>query len=168
MKEIFERRSVRKYLETPISKEHLELLLRAAMRAPSAGNEQPWEFVVMKDRAKMERVLSFHPYAMPLKEANVAIVICGNLKLQKFPDDYWVQDCSAATMNILLEAEHLGLGGVWLGVYPLAERVKGMQELLGLPEHVIPLGITALGYPTVKAEPADTFKPERIHYESWT
>lgn len=167
MKEIFERRSVRKYREETIPEEQLSLLLKAAMRAPSAGDERPWEFVVLRDRARMVDVLEFHPFAFALKEADCAVVVCGNTKLQKFPYEYWIQDCSAATENLLLEAVHLGIGAVWMALYPVEERVAGMKELLKLPEEVIPLNIICLGYPSEEAKPADTFQPERIHRESW-
>lgn len=167
MDAIFNRRSVRKYLAKPIPEEDVTTLLKAAMRAPSAGNEQPWEFVVLRRRETMEGIMEFHPYARMLREADCAIVICGNMELQKFPHDYWIQDCSAATQNLLIEAVHLGIGAVWLGIYPIEERYAGMQRLLGLPGHVIPLGAVALGYPSEQPEPMDTYRPERVHLEKW-
>lgn len=167
MEAIFKRRSVRKFTSDQISDQDMEKLLKAAMRAPSAGNEQPWEFVVIRDRENMVKVLEFHPYATMLKKADCAIVVCGNLERKKFPEDYWIQDCSAATQNLLLEAVALGLGAVWLGVYPLKERVSGFQKLLGLPDSVIPLNAVALGYPAEIPEPVDSYLPERIHWDKW-
>lgn len=167
MEAIFKRRSVRKFTSDRISDQDMEKLLRAAMRAPSAGNEQPWEFIVLRDRETMVNVLEFHPYATMLKEADCAVVVCGNLERKKFTEDYWVQDCSAATQNLLLEAVELGLGAVWLGVYPLKERVAGFQKLLNLPDSVIPLNAVALGYPSIAPDPADTYVPGRIHWEKW-
>lgn len=168
MKEIFERRSVRKYKDQPVSRGQIEQLLKAAMRAPSAVNQQPWEFMVIQDKAKMREIPGFHPYAKMLNEAACAIVVCGNLEKQVTgPYDYWVQDCSAATENLLLEAVHLGLGAVWLGVYPIPQRVKDVQECLGLPEHIVPLNIISLGWPEKAPEPVDTYRPERVHWEKW-
>lgn len=167
MKEIFTRRSIRKYTAEPVSEADLEKLLRAAMAAPSAGNQQPWEFVVVRDREAMQKILEFHPYARPLDTANVAIVICGDRERQRFPEDYWVQDCSAATQNLLLEAEHLGLGAVWMGVFPIDARVQGVQQLFGLPEHVVPLGVIAVGHPAETPAPKENYRPERIHLERW-
>jgi len=166
MKEIMERRSVRSYTGQPIPEESLQCLLRAAMRAPSAGNAQPWAFIVIRDRDTLDAIQRFHPYASPLKTAPCAIVVCGDLSRQIFPD-FWVQDCSAATENLLLEAVHLGLGAVWMGLYPMQERVDDMSQLLGLPETVVPLGVIAVGFPAQIPPPMDTFHPEYVHYERW-
>jgi nitroreductase len=160
------RRSIRKYTAQPVSQELVTRLLEAAMSAPSAGNEQPWEFIVITDRETMQAITKVHPYSQMLKEAPLAIVVCGNLDREKYPG-FWIEDCSAATENILLEAENIGLGGVWLGVYPHDERVKGISELLGLPSSVIPLSLVALGYPAEKKPPAERFDPLRIHTNHW-
>ena len=165
MKEIFERRSVRQYTEKELSQEVIENLLRAAMRAPSASNHQPWEFVVLRERAQIDRIPEIHPYAQMLKQATCAIVVCGNKQRQ--PTEFWVQDCSAATQNLLLEAVHFGVGAVWLGVYPMEERTKAVQELLGLPEYIVPLNVISLGYPAQIPEPIDTYRPEFVHWEKW-
>ena len=166
MKEIFERRSIRKYLELPIPEEDIEKLLRAAMAAPSAGNQQPWEFILIKDKSIMADIMSVHPHAQMLKEAQLAIAVCGDLSKEKHVG-YWVQDCSAATENILLEARHLGLGSVWLGIYPKEDRVKGLIKILSLPENIIPLSIVSLGYPAEKKEPSGRFDKSRIHTNKW-
>ena len=166
MKEIFERRSVRKFTDEPLTDAQLEQLLRAAMRAPSAGNEQPWDFIVVKSKETMEKIRAFHIYSTPLDTAACAIVVCGDQKKERFPG-YWVQDCSAATQNLLLEAVHLGLGAVWMGVYPMQDRVADCQKLFHLPEHVLPLGIIAVGHPAEAPAPLDTYKPERVHMETW-
>lgn len=170
MEVIDNRRSVRTYLDKPVDEKELELLLRAAMRAPSAGNEQPWEFIVMQDRDRLDAAAEVSPYAKPLLRAPMAIVVCGNLKHCVFPgkeQDYWIQDCSASIQNMLLEAAHLGLGGVWLGIYPADDRVERLSRLLDLPEDIIPLGIVSLGYPEEIPAPMETFLPERIHRERW-
>jgi nitroreductase len=166
MDTIRNRRSIRKYTAQPVPQELVTRLLEAAMSAPSAGNEQPWEFIVITDREVLQAITKVHPYSQMLKEAPLAIVVCGNLKREKYPG-FWVEDCSAATENILLEAENIGLGGVWLGVYPHDERVKGLAELLGLPSSVVPLSIVALGYPAEKKPPAERFDPSRVHTNRW-
>lgn len=167
MKEIFQRRSVRKFKPTPLSQETIDQLLKAAMRAPSAGNQQPWEFVVLTDRDVILKIPTFHPHAAMLEQAPCAIVVCGNQERLKFDNDYWVQDCSAATQNLLLEAVHLGLGTVWVGVYPVAEFGKGLRELLELPDHIIPLNIIPVGYPAEIPKPIDTYRAERVHSQGW-
>ena len=166
MKQIFTRRSIRKYKEKKVSEEVVQDLLKAAMAAPSAGNEQPWEFIVIRDKNTMKKITEFHQYSKMLLNTDVAIVVCGDIKREKFKG-YWVQDCSAAIQNILLEAEDRGLGAVWLGVYPMEDRVEAMEKLLGLPEGVITLGIVPVGYPDEYKEPADRFDESRIHYEKW-
>lgn len=168
MNEIFNRRSVRKYLpDDAVSDSDIIELLRAAMRAPSAGNEQPWEFVVLRDRETISSVIEFHPYAAFLKQTPCLIVICGDINSQKYEYDFWTQDCSAATQNLLLEATHLGLGAVWLGIHPVPERVEGMSKLLQLPENVIPFSAVSVGHPVTKPKPLDTFKEDKIHFETW-
>ncbi|MBA4365469.1 MAG: nitroreductase family protein [Coprothermobacter sp.] len=166
MDTIRNRRSIRKYTAQPVPQELVTRLLEAAMSAPSAGNEQPWEFIVITDRELLQAITKVHPYSQMLREAPLAIAVCGNLEREKYPG-FWVEDCSAATENILLEAEDIGLGGVWLGVYPHDERVKGLAELFGLPSSVIPLSIVALGYPAEKKPPAERFDPLRVHTNRW-
>ncbi len=167
MKEIFERRSVRTYTDRDITPDEEERLLRAGMQAPSAGNEQPWHFIVIRSRGTMQKINESQPYAKMLEKAPLCIAVCGDRRAQSFPFDFWVQDCSAAIQNMLLEAEHLGLGGVWLGVYPVPERVSNISALLGLPEDVLPLGLLAFGQPAGHPEPVDRFLPERVHKENW-
>ena len=166
MKEIFERRSIRKYSKLPISDSDIENLLRAAMAAPSAGNQQPWEFILIKDKNILAGITKVHPYSQMLKEAQLAIVVCADLDKEKH-SGYWIQDCSAATENILIESQYLGLGSVWLGVYPREDRVKGIKELLNLPVRVLPLSIVSLGYPAEKKEPSNRYDKLRIHINKW-
>lgn len=162
MKEILERRSVRSYTDKEISDETVKELLKAAMAAPSAGNEQPWEFIVIRDPQIFQDIMDIHPYAQPLKEAQVAILVCGDITKEKY-QGYWVQDCSAATQNILIKVENLGLGAVWLGVYPTDDRVKGIKEMFNLPDTVIPLSIVSVGYPAKKPGPANRYDESKIH-----
>jgi len=166
MNAIFNRRSIRKFTKQEISDETIETLLRAAMAAPSAGNQQPWHFIVIKDEEILYEIPKFHPYSQMLRDAACAIVVCGDLVLET-NKGFWVQDCSAATENILIEATDLGLGSVWLGVHPDKDRVKPVQSLLGLPETVVPLCIIALGYPTESKRPVDRFNKARIHRDKW-
>ncbi len=166
MNAIFNRRSIRKYTKQEISEEIIEQLMRAGMAAPSAGNQQPWHFIVIKDKDTLYAIPKFHPYAQMLREADCAIVVCGDLVLET-NKHFWVQDCSAATENILIEATDLGLGSVWIGVHPDQDRVKPLHALLGLPQTVIPLSIIALGYPTDNKAATDRFNPKRIHQNKW-
>lgn len=166
MQTIFNRRSIRKYTNEVVPEDLIEQILRAGMYAPSAGNEQPWHFIVISDRDIMDDIQKIQPHSHMLKEASHAIVVCGELSLQKY-EGYWVQDCSAAMQNMLLMAQELGLGSVWLGVYPKEEIVKGMKELLDIPLDVIPFSIMSLGYPAETREPADRYNPSRIHRDRW-
>jgi nitroreductase len=163
---IFTRRSIRKYTDRPVPEELVAGLLKAAMAAPSAGNEQAWQFIVIRDRALLDAIPKFHPYSAMLKHASVAILVCGDLTLEKYKG-FWVQDCSAATQNLLLAAAAQGLGAVWTGVYPLEDRVSGMRKLLNLPEHVIPLSLVPVGFPAELPAKADRFKGERVHKDRW-
>ncbi len=160
------RRSIRKYTTQPVPPEMVQFLLEAAMSAPSAGNEQPWEFILVTDRAIFQEIMKIHPYAQMLKEAPLAIAVCGNTEREKYPG-FWVEDCAAATENILLEAEERGLGGVWLGVYPHKDRVENFTELFHLPAGVIPLSLVVVGYPAEKKPPAERYNSSRIHTNRW-
>jgi nitroreductase len=160
------RRSTRKYTTEPVADESIEKLLRAAMAAPSAGNQQSWRFVVLRDRAARQRVASCSPYAGMLPDAAVGIVVCGETIGEKHPG-YWVQDCSAAVENILLAACALGLGAVWLGFHPNEGRATCCAEVLGLPESVVPLAVISIGHPAETKPPADRYNPEFVHADRW-
>jgi len=166
MEAILGRRSIRKYTEKSVPEDLVREILAAAMAAPSAGNQQPWQFVVIDDRILLEAITKFHPYASALKSAPLAITVCGDLEAEKF-EGFWVQDCSAAIENLLVAAHAKGLGTVWLGVYPLGNRVAGIRTILGLPNAIIPLAIVALGYSAEHKEPANRFDPTRIHVNKW-
>ncbi len=166
MEAILSRRSIRKYTDQPVDAEVVQKVLRAAMSAPSAGNEQSWQFVVINDRNLLTAIPKFHPYAGMLEQASVAILVCGDVRRERHAG-YWVQDCSAAMQNLLLAAHSLGLGAVWLGIYPDAARVAGMRSLLNLPEPVIPLGLAPLGYPAESRAAADRYTESLIHYNGW-
>ncbi len=163
---ILSRRSIRKYTAQPVREATVEELLRAAMAAPSAGNQQPWHFVIIRDRQILAEIPRVHPYSSMVPDAQVAILVCGDLQREKHVG-YWVQDCSAATQNMLLAAHAKGLGAVWLGVYPREERVAGLRRLVGLPQHVIPLALIPIGYPAEDKPPADRYDTSRVHQDGW-
>lgn len=160
------RRSVRSFMAKPIPKETIEELLRAAMSAPSAGNEQPWQFLVIDDRKKLDSITGVNPNAKMCKEAQAAILVCGDTTKEKYPG-FWVQDCAAATQNILLAAHERGLGSVWTGIYPIPERVQGFRQLLTIPDTIIPFCLVPLGYPAKESPQVDRFQRDRVHYNSW-
>jgi nitroreductase len=163
---ILGRRSIRKFTSKPVSERDVTEMLRAGFAAPSAANYQPWHFIVVTDRAVLDAVPAFHPHAGMLKQAPLGLLVCGE-PARAMAEGYWVLDCSAATENILLAAHALGLGGVWLGIYPREERIEGMRELLGLPEGVVPLAMLAIGHPAEKLEPAGRWDGGKIHLNRW-
>ena len=163
---ILSRRSIRRYTRRPVPDATVRQLLEAAMNAPSAGNAQPWQFVVITDRRILDEIPNFHPYAEMLKEAPVAILVCGDLRLEKHRD-HWIQDCSAATQNILLAAHAKGLGAVWVGIYPAEDRVTRIRMLLGLPSHVVPLCLVPLGHPAEQIPRAERYEASRVHQNRW-
>ncbi len=160
------RRSIRDFTGEPVPDTTVEKILRAAMCAPSAGNAQDWQFVVVRDRTIMEGVTRFHPYAKMLSSAPVSILVCGDTNREKYPG-FWVQDCSAATQNILLAAHFLGLGAVWLGFYPIPERVQGAIDLFRLPKGVIPMTFVPIGHPGEKKSLENRFQADRVHKNVW-
>ncbi|MCX7683609.1 MAG: nitroreductase family protein [Anaerolineae bacterium] len=161
---IFARRSIRKYTDRPVSKEDIRTLLEAAMAAPSASNRKPWRFIVVTERRTLDALAEAHPYGKMLYEAPLCISVCGDLTEM---EQFWVQDCSAATENLLLAATALGLGAVWLGVYPNQERVAAVRAILGLPETVTPLNLISIGYPAEEKEPRTQYDESRVHWEHW-
>jgi len=164
---IMSRRSVRSFQATPVAPEALDTLLRAAMAAPSAGNQQSWRFVVVTERARLDALSETSPYAAPLRRAPLAVVVCGETRDEKHPG-FWVEDCSAAMENLLLAAHALGLGAVWLGYHPNEERKEALRVMLGLPATVEPFGIAAIGHPDESKPPADRFDPAHVHREVWS
>ncbi|MFO7968219.1 MAG: nitroreductase family protein [Archaeoglobaceae archaeon] len=167
---ISRRRSIRKYRDEEIDDDKIETLLKSAMYAPSAINEQPWHFIVVKDKDSLKELSKTLAYGKMLSEAAAAIVICADKGLCKTKEDFWVQDCSAATQNILLAATAMGIGSVWLGIYPNKDRVKAIADHFGVPENIVPFNVISLGYPQderdLKEKP-ERFKKDRIHYSRW-
>ena len=168
LENIHSRKSVRQYTSEPVSQEDIETLLRAAMAAPSAVNFQPWRFVVLSEREQLDALAEHLPSAKMITQAPLAIVVCGEtLWMGGSENPFWAQDCSAATQNLLLAAEAIGLGAVWTAAYPDAERCKAISEALGLPSTVQPLCVVPIGHPAGEDQPKDKWKPENIHYGRW-
>ena len=163
---IYTRRSIRKYEDKSIPEELLRTILAAAMSAPSAGNAQPWQFVVITDKRILSQIPKVNSYAAMAKDAPLAILICGDMRLEKFPGN-WVSDCAAAVENLLLAAHALGLGAVWTGVYPKKDRMEGFRRLLNLPDNVLPHALIPLGYPAERFPREDRYKEERVHHDGW-
>jgi nitroreductase len=161
------RRSIRAYLDRPVERSLLVRLLEAAMAAPTACNAQPWEFVVVASAAGMAKLRDILPHGK--YNAPAAIVVCGSedKALNNCAEKYWVQDCSAALENILIAAAGMGLGSVWVGVYPLEERVRALRPVFNLPQTVTPLGVVYLGYPAEAKEPRTQYEERRVHWETY-
>lgn len=166
MSAVFERRSIRKYTDQNITKEQVEQLLKAAFAAPSAGNRQSWQFIIVDDKDILDSITKVHPHSQMLKEAALAILVCGDTSVELYPG-YFAQDCSAATENILIAATDMGLGSVWLGVYPRTDRVQDITEIFKLPEGIVPFSIISLGYPAEKKEPSNRYDENKIHFNKW-
>ncbi len=164
---ILTRRSIRKYTPRNVQEALVKVLLEAGMSAPSTSNLQPWHFVVINDHRLLCEIPKFHPYSEMLKKAPLAILVCGDLSVQK-QEGYVIQDCSAATQNILLAAHAKKLGAVWLGIYPKEARVAGIRKLFGLPGHILPVSLIAIGFPAEHKEKENRFKASRVHTNRWT
>jgi nitroreductase len=163
---IFNRRSIRQYTDRPVGDDVIESLLKAAMYAPSAVNKQPWHYIVFRDREMMEKIIQFHQNASMLRQAAAAILVCWDEELQH-DTGYGPVDCSAATQNILLAAYGLGLGSVWVGLYPRIQRMESIHALFGLSQNIRPFSIVSLGYPAEEKKMPIRFKSDRIHFEKW-
>lgn len=161
---LFNRRSIRKYKPQKISKEDINLILKAGMYAPSAYNYQPWQFWVIDDQEMLSRIQKETiAHAEMLNEAAAVIVVCGDKKLDN-SIEYLVQNCSAATQNIMLASHALGIGSCWIGCYPAQETMEGLKKILSLPETIIPFSLISLGYPAEEVVKEERFKPEKIHW----
>lgn len=168
--ELFEalktRRSIRKYTAEPVSDDNIHALLDAAMHAPSAMNEQPWHFIVAREQTVREALSKTSPYTHMAAQAPVVIVVCGDMNYDK-AHGMWVQDCSAATQNLLLAARGENLGTVWCGVHPVKEREEIIRSVLGLPANIVPLGLICIGHPAQAFREEQRFHEDRVHREKW-
>lgn len=163
---ILKRTSVRSYEDRAVESEKVEKLLRAGMAAPTAVNKQPWHFIVITDKNQLLKLSEANPNAGMAAKAPLAIVVCGDMDkaLEGDAREFWVQDCSAATENILLAATGMGLGAVWTGTYPSKERWAAVADVLRLPETLIPLNTIVIGYPDTEPTPKDKWKKQNISY----
>jgi nitroreductase len=163
---LFNRRSIRKYKQQQVKEEDVKILLKAAMHAPTAGNQRLWHFLVTRETEKMKQVPVVLPYAQMIREAPMAIMICGDISMEKHPG-YWAQDCAAAAQNILLAAHATNIGACWLGIFPVEERITGIKAIFNLPESIIPHCILPIGYPDEIVPPEDRWDESRIHINNW-
>lgn len=164
---ILTRRSIRKYEEKPVEREKIEAILRAGMYAPSAHNSQPWEFIVVQDRDTLKAFSKMQYWGM-LQEAALAVVTVANTKDYGGSSlEFFIQDCSAATENMLLAAHDLGLGGVWLGLYGNGEKMAAVRKALCIPEEIRPFSVIALGYPAEQKNPHTVYREDKVHYEKY-
>lgn len=170
MNNILSRKSVRAYTDRPISKTQLDTLVRAAMAAPTGKDMRPWKFVIVDDKSVIDELAKGLPRAKMLAGAQAAIVVCGDMSItddKGEPSKNWMLDCSAATENLLLMAESMGIGAVWTGVYPYEDRTKTVKEILNLPEEIKPLCVIPMGYPKGNPQPKDKYNKENVHYNKW-
>ena len=171
MNEIFTRRSVRQFAGKPVEDEKLDKLLRAGMQAPSARNQQGWEFVVVREPARIEELSHLSPYTAPLGRAPLVLIVMTNPArlINEESGRSRREEMGAVIQNILLETVHLGLGAVWCGVSPFADRMDNVRKACGIPEDIEPFAAIAVGYP--EKEDAnhfdDRFDPEKVHYETY-
>ncbi|MDO5537097.1 MAG: nitroreductase family protein [Desulfovibrionaceae bacterium] len=159
------RRSIRSFLPDPISEADIAKMIKAGSLAPSAMNKQPWHFVVVTDRAVLDELSVRHPHCRFADEAPLAIVVAG--EPDSVTGDFWIQDCSAATENILLAARALGIASVWCGVHPVKDRVDAVSAVLKLPPHIIPLSLIVLGRTSKEFTTAHRGNPFKVHRNSW-
>lgn len=166
---ILSRTSIRNFSDSPVPPGEVKKLLAAGMAAPSAVNMQPWMFVVVDKRELLDALAEKLPYAKMLKDAPLAIIVCGDLRktLDQREREYWVEDCSAAAQNILLAAHALRMGAVWTAVHPVNSRIDSVQSLLNMPEYLVPLNVIPVGYPTENSEPKQKWDPSKIHWNAW-
>lgn len=163
---IMTRRSIRQYTSQVVDRPTVDALLKAAMAAPTAGNQQSWRFIVIEDRELLDTIPTIHPYTQMLPQASVAILVCAVTDALKHPG-YWVDDAAAATMSLLLAAQAMGLGAVWCGVHGRADRVSAFKEMFGLPDGVEPVSLVPLGYPAESKPPADRYDETKVHRDRW-
>jgi nitroreductase len=165
---IHNRKSVRNFTGESVTQNEIDILLNAAMAAPSAVNCQPWEFIIVTDRKTLDKLGDVLPYAKMIFKAGAAIIVCGvPAKAHKQMEEYAVIDSTLASQNILLAAEAIGLGALWTAAYPYPDRMKSISSILEIPPDVIPLNVIPLGHPTGEDKPKEKFNSRKIHREMW-
>lgn len=163
---IMTRKSIRKYTSEKIPRDKIKILLKAAMQAPSARNQQPWHFIVVEDPVVLTKISDFSPNTKMCTHAPLGILIIGDLSLD-VATGFWPQDCAAATQNMLLAAHAERLGAVWTGIYPREERQKFFQKLFSLPKELIPFSFVVIGYPDESPIIKERYLEQRVHYDTW-
>ena len=163
LKTVFSRRSIRQYRNEPVPEEDIKSLLEAGMAAPSASNRKPWHFVVITDKATLQALAEAHPFGKMIANAGLGIAVCGDPAVS----DWWVQDCSAATENILVAAAGLGLGGVWLSSHGRPEREQAIRQVLGIPETIGVLSLLSIGHPREEKAARTQFDAAKVHRNGW-
>lgn len=170
MSNLLARKSVRSYTNEAVTRSQLDTLVRAAMAAPTGKDMRPWKFVIIDDKDMMQKLSAALPQAKMLTEAQAAIMVCGDLSItdkEGKPSTNWTFDCSAATENLLLQAEAMGLGAVWTGVYPYEDRTAAVQSVMHFPEHIVPFNLVPIGHPKGETQPKDKYNKANIHYNGW-
>ncbi len=163
---IFTRRSIRAFRPEPVDPDTIRTILEGAMHAASAGNQQPWRFVLIQDRATLETIAREHPYASVAGDAPLAILVCGATRDLTHPD-FWADDCAAATQNLMLTAHALGLGSVWVGLHPRADRMEMLSRLVHLPQEIEPFALIPIGHPAERPGAPERYHAEWIRSEGW-
>lgn len=163
---IFTRRSIRKFTGEQIKEEDLKLILKAGFQAPSAHNMEPRDYIVVRDNEVLNKISEFHKYAKMLPNAGCGIIVCGDTEKQE-EMGFLIEDCSASIQNILLAAHGLGLGAVWCGLYSRKNLVDDMSKILGLPAHIIPIGMVVIGVKDEEKKLIDRYNEEKVHYNKW-
>lgn len=166
MRAILTRRSIRKYKAKEITKEQVNEIIKAAMYAPSAFNNQPWQFIAVDKKEILDKIFQIIPHAEMLQQAAAAIIVCGDKNLEE-NINLIALNCSAATQNALLAIHDLGLGAVWVSAYPVDETINGLKKFFNLPENIVPISILSIGYPDEEVTAEERFKPEKIHFNNW-
>jgi len=165
---IFGRRSIRVFTHEVVSEEAVNILLQAAMAAPSAAAKDPWRFVVVRNPLVLQAIADALPNGKMIATASVGIIVCGDLEAAHDRQlSYLLQDCSAAMQNLLLAAHVLGLGACWLGIHPREDRIERLRQALALPANVIPIGGAAVGYPGEDKESRTRFNEQHVHRDRW-
>ncbi len=163
---ILTRRSIRRFEDRDIPADTEHMLLQTGMQAPSAADARPWQMVVIRERRTMTALADAMPGCDMLREATLGVLVCAEPAREQIPG-FWPQDCSCATEHILLAAHDAGLGGCWVGLYPVEDRVRAVREALDIPGDIIPFALCAMGYPAEKLPPEDRFDESLIHREKW-
>jgi nitroreductase len=167
MDPLISKSTVREYSNRAVDDKEITSLLEAAMGAPSAGDERPWHFVIIRDEDLKSRIQDILPEAFMVTQAPASILLCGDQNKQKHPG-FWVLDCAASTQSLLDEAQRLGLGAIWIAVYPIDGRVESLGGLLDIPRHVIPFALVVVGHPAEARKAEYRFNSSRVHYDTWS